>query len=61
MPVLYGEGFAGAFYRLQVEILQATGDYSLLVWGDTIIHEYAYPGLIMSVNFQIPYGKLGAS
>lgn len=27
MPVIYGEGFESAFYRLQMEIFQATGDY----------------------------------
>lgn len=32
MPVLYGEGYSNAFYRLQVEILQAVEDSSILGW-----------------------------
>ena len=32
MPLLYGEGAANAFYRLQVEIMQRNDDESLLAW-----------------------------
>ena len=32
MPTLYGEGEAAAFYRLQIQILQAVPDYSILAW-----------------------------
>jgi acyl carrier protein len=33
MPMLYGEGGAAAFYRLQVEIMGSSADQSLLAWG----------------------------
>lgn len=32
MPLLYGEGAANAFYRLQVEIMQRNDDESLFAW-----------------------------
>ena len=32
MPILYGEGFKGAFRRLQLEIIQKTIDQSIFVW-----------------------------
>lgn len=41
MPILYDEGQENAFYRLQVEIFQATGDYSLLAWQFNPV-EYVY-------------------
>ncbi|RYP60249.1 hypothetical protein DL771_010586 [Monosporascus sp. 5C6A] len=40
MPLLYGEGIAGAFRRLQEEIMRATGDTSILAWG----HRSRNPG-----------------
>lgn len=33
MPLLYGEGGAAAFHRLQVEIMSSSPDQSLLAWG----------------------------
>lgn len=33
MPLLYGEGGAAAFHRLQVEIMESSPDQSLLAWG----------------------------
>lgn len=33
MPLLYGEGGAAAFHRLQVEIMGSSPDQSLLAWG----------------------------
>lgn len=33
MPLLYGEGGAAAFHRLQVEIMDSSPDQSLLAWG----------------------------
>ncbi|KAH8774593.1 hypothetical protein F5883DRAFT_547132 [Diaporthe sp. PMI_573] len=33
MPLLYGEGSAAAFHRLQVEIMGSSPDQSLLAWG----------------------------
>lgn len=38
MPVLYGEGFKSALYRLQVEVFQATGDYSIFAWASSGSH-----------------------
>lgn len=32
MPIMYGEGYKRAFYRLQLEVFQAAEDYSLLAW-----------------------------
>lgn len=32
MPILYGKGYASAFFRLQVLIYEATGDNSLFAW-----------------------------
>lgn len=34
MPLLYGEGGARAFIRLQVEILQATDDQTIFAWSE---------------------------
>ncbi|OJT12898.1 Vegetative incompatibility protein HET-E-1 [Trametes pubescens] len=36
MPPIYGEGEAGAFRRLQLEIIQRTNDRSILAWGHSI-------------------------
>lgn len=33
IPVMYGEGFDSAFYRLQVECLSRGGERALLMWG----------------------------
>lgn len=33
MPLLYGEGYTKAFYRLQEEILRRSNDYSVLAWS----------------------------
>lgn len=32
MPIIYGEGESSAFYRLQIEIFESTGDISMLAW-----------------------------
>lgn len=32
IPVIYGEGEASAFYRLQIEIFRFTGDLSIFAW-----------------------------
>lgn len=32
MPIIYGEGYQSAFYRLQVEIFESTSDYSIFAW-----------------------------
>lgn len=40
MPLLYGEGGARAFIRLQVEILQATDDQTIFAWSAPPGSEY---------------------
>lgn len=33
MPIIYGEGERAAFFRLQQEIFQVTGDHSIFAWA----------------------------
>jgi hypothetical protein len=46
MPILYGEGLAGAFHRLQLEILQRTPDQSIFAWKDVAASEDTRSGLL---------------
>jgi hypothetical protein len=46
MPILYGEGLAGAFQRLQLEILQRTPDQSIFAWKDIAASEDTRSGLL---------------
>jgi hypothetical protein len=46
MPILYGEGLAGAFQRLQLEILQRTPDQSIFAWKDIAASENTRSGLL---------------
>ncbi|OQE17256.1 hypothetical protein PENSTE_c021G10024 [Penicillium steckii] len=46
MPLVYGEGEAEAFLRLQGEILLTSTDTSIFAWAIPASHSHAYYGLL---------------
>ncbi len=46
MPLLYGEGMAKAFARLQMAIVQSTGDLSIFAWVDDRVPCPEFAGLL---------------
>lgn len=51
LPILYGEGYKSACYRLQMEIFKATADQSMFVWKTVVgLNEapegYVTPGML---------------
>lgn len=54
MPVLYGEGYPSAFYRLQVEIFQTTGDQTILAWRHRVPDITRYVATYVSLEAYSP-------
>ncbi|KAI0831884.1 hypothetical protein BC628DRAFT_1290092, partial [Trametes gibbosa] len=60
MPVLYGEGGAGAFRRLQLELLAQSADQTLFAWGARPAHSgdlaekpdlpFTAPGVLLATS-----------
>ena len=46
MPLLYGEGMAKAFARLQMTIIQSTGDMSIFAWVDDRVPCRQFAGML---------------
>lgn len=62
MPLLYGEGMAKAFFRLQEEIMKDSSDHTLFAWADPHADDFAECGMLApsptcfaSTNMLIPY------
>lgn len=54
MPLLYGEGEAKAFARLQAEIARSTNDQSLFAWGSWH-DEYGCDGTVLCYSLFAPH------
>ena len=46
MPLLYGEGMVKAFARLQMAIVQSTGDWSIFAWVDDRVPCSQFAGML---------------